>query len=124
MSMIKNPDYDKYDYFVATIKTDRLEQITSYYKMFKWTMLESHDDRRYGDIEHITFYRQNKLANKDRLQYLQVCMEAELNNIGKYNMRKAIFKKGKERLAKLVSHANEKILSICDEVQALGGKFL
>lgn len=81
--MIKNPDYGHYDYMTVAVKTDKSAELVSNYRIFGWRELETRDDNQYDDIRHSSFQRRHKLPNKDRLQYLQVCMEEELNSIGR-----------------------------------------
>lgn len=67
------------DYLSVDLKTDVAEEMIGYYRSFGWEKLEQSDDRRYFDLIHVTFCRPRRIPHKDRLQYLQVTMEAEVN---------------------------------------------
>lgn len=86
-SMIKAED-ERYDNLAVAVKTVSSEELSRYYLIFQWEQIDSYDDVRYDDVKHISYRRKHRLPNKDRLQYLQVCMEAEFNNMGKYKRNK------------------------------------
>ncbi|MEG1527542.1 MAG: hypothetical protein RR248_02350 [Clostridia bacterium] len=83
MKLKPNRDYSRYDYLTIAIKTDKPNEILSCYKDFCWEVIESADDDQFDDIIHVSFRRKHKIANKDRLQLLQVNMETALNKLGK-----------------------------------------
>lgn len=68
-----------YDSISLALKEKEFERMLSYYASFGWVEYERSEDKRYFDIVHTKLKRQHKIANKDRLQLLQVKMEAEVN---------------------------------------------
>ena len=78
--MIKNKDYNNYDYIEIIVKMDSAEEVINAYSGFLWQEIERRQDRRYSDLIHVVFCREHKIANKDRLQLLQVYYENALND--------------------------------------------
>lgn len=74
-----NKDYWNYDYLDLTVKKDKVDELISTYNSFRWEQTDMWWDKQYSDIIHLSFKRQHKIENKDRLQYLQVKYENLLN---------------------------------------------
>ena len=72
-------DYNEYDSLSLALKENEAERLLGYYKAFGWEEYEKREDKRYFDIIHIKLKRKHKIPNKDRLQLLQVKMEATVN---------------------------------------------
>ena len=72
-------DYNEYDSLSVLIKKKESDAILGYYKSFGWEEYERREDKRYFDIIHIKLKREHKVANKDKLQLLQVELENSLN---------------------------------------------
>ena len=78
--MISEFDYNEYDSISLALKNEESARMLSYYSAFGWEEYERRDDFRYFDIVHVKLKRHHKIPNKDRLQLLQVKMEASVNN--------------------------------------------
>ncbi len=72
-------DYNRYDTLSLSLKTDALEKMLSFYSSFGWKEYERKEDSRYFDIVHIKLFREHNIKNKDKLQLLQIRMEAAVN---------------------------------------------
>lgn len=72
-------DYNEYDSISLALKENESERILTYYEAFGWEIYEKREDIRYFDIIHIKLKRRHVIPNKDRLQLLQVKMEAAVN---------------------------------------------
>lgn len=84
----KELDYWNNDYLSLTVKENSVEEIVSSYGAFCWKEIERRADRQYSDVMHVTFTRPHKIENKDKLQFLQVCFEALINERSLINKRK------------------------------------
>lgn len=78
--MTEHKDYNNYDYIEIIVKMDSAEEVINAYSGFLWQEIERRQDRRYSDLIHVVFCREHKIANKDRLQLLQVHYENALND--------------------------------------------
>lgn len=76
-------DYHNYDKLTLFVKDDREENLIRIYKGLGYDLVSSVPNKRYNNIIDLTFVRSHKIKNKDKLQYLQVGLEIELNNIGR-----------------------------------------
>ncbi len=74
-------DYNNYDYLSVSVKSDQLGRILQGYRALGWTEEKTEDDRQYYDMKYVRLRRPHKIANKDRLQYLQVRMERSINSL-------------------------------------------
>ena len=72
-------DYQKYDYIEIIVKKENTEQVINDYHDFLWQEISIKEDAKYSDILHVEFCRAHDIANKDRLQLLQVYYEFALN---------------------------------------------
>lgn len=86
-------DYTNYDYLSVSVNTVHLERVLSCYKLLGWKEMRREDDRQYADMKYLALYRRHKIANKDRLQYLQVRMETVINRFS-YLQRRSHAKSG------------------------------
>lgn len=77
-----------YDYLSVSVKTDSENEMVARYGVFGWELVGRFDDKKFSDIAVIDFRRPHAIANKDRLQYLQVGMETAVNNLSKYKQNK------------------------------------
>ncbi len=75
-------DYNTYDSISLVLKKEALENMLSYYAELGWSEYERHEDSRYFDLIHVKLVRPHKIANKDKLQLLQVKLEAAVNRLG------------------------------------------
>jgi hypothetical protein len=73
-------DYNNFDYLSVSVKSEELDKILYCYKILGWKEMRREDDRDDADMKYLTLYRAHLIANKDRLQYLQVRMESLLNS--------------------------------------------
>ncbi len=78
---MKNLDYWEYDRLSVTVKKEKAEELTARYALFQWEEIERAEDKQYDDLLHITFRRKHKISNKDRIQFLQVGLEKNLNEL-------------------------------------------
>lgn len=76
-------DYNTYDYLSASVKSEIVDQMQMRYEDFGWELIERLPHSKYYDIEILTFRRDRKIKNKDKLQYLQVVMEHKINEIAR-----------------------------------------
>lgn len=74
-------DYNNYDYLAVSVKSDQLNRILHCYRALGWTEVKTVDDREYYNMKYVRLRRPHKIANKDRLQYLQVRMEGAINSL-------------------------------------------
>lgn len=74
-------DYNKYDYLAVSVKSDQLDRILQCYHALGWTEIKTEDDREFYNMKYVRLRRPHKIANKDRLQYLQVRMEMAINSL-------------------------------------------
>lgn len=81
-------DYHNYDKLTLYVKDDREKNLIRIYKGLGYTLISSTPNKKYNNIVDLTFIRPHKIENKDKLQYLQVDLEIELNNIGKLEKNK------------------------------------
>ena len=81
-------DYNEYDSISLALKKEESHRMLSYYRAFGWDEYERREDMRYFDIVHIKLMRRHKIPNKDRLQLLQVKMEALVNNFARVRKNK------------------------------------
>lgn len=73
----------KDDKLSVAIKADVAEEIKGAYCALGWELKEEYDDERYGDLVHMDFTRPHLVAEKDRLQLLQVRLEVAVNFLGR-----------------------------------------
>lgn len=76
------------DRLSITLKKRKRVELIARYEAFGWQVAEEQDDRLYSDLVHLTLCRPHTVAHKDRLQYLQVCMEADVNLLAKKERRR------------------------------------
>ena len=65
-------DHNNYDYLAVSVKSDQLSRILHCYRALGWTEIKTEEDRQYYDMNYVRLRRPHRIANKDRLQYLQV----------------------------------------------------
>ena len=83
----RTKDYNNYDHLAVSVKSDQLNRILQCYRALGWTEVETADDRDYYNMKYVRLVRPHKIANKDRLQYLQVRMETAINSLVEINNR-------------------------------------
>ena len=76
-------DYNNYDKLHLYVKKSREERVINIYNALGYELVSNKPNRKYSNIMDLTFVRPHKIQNKNSLQYLQVCLEIELNKIGK-----------------------------------------
>ncbi len=88
MKKRQEKDYWNYDYIDLSVKTDSADEVVSSYNTFGWQETDRFADKQYKDVLHLSFKRERKITDKDRLQYLQVSYEMLLNkrNTREYKM--------------------------------------
>lgn len=74
-------DHNNYDYLAVSVKSDQLSRILHCYRALGWTEIQTEEDRQYYDMNYVRLRRPHRIANKDRLQYLQVRMENSINSL-------------------------------------------
>lgn len=74
-------DHNNYDYLAVSVKSDQLSRILHCYRALGWTEIKTEEDRQYYDMNYVRLRRPHRIANKDRLQYLQVRMENSINSL-------------------------------------------
>lgn len=74
-------DYNNFDYLSVSVKSAELDKVLNCYRTLGWNEIARGEDDKYEDMKYISFSRPHKIANKDRLQYLQVRMESAINGI-------------------------------------------
>lgn len=74
-------DYKNYDYINVSVKKSRAQALTDMYAAFSWEETSREEHRLYDDVFNLSFRRPHAMANKDELQFLQVCAESEFNSI-------------------------------------------
>ncbi len=85
---MQEKDYNNYDYIDVIVKKQNKKEIISAYSSFLWEKTEEKEDRRYNDVIHLSFRRDVKIQNKDRLTYLQVYYETALNKKAEIKFKK------------------------------------
>lgn len=70
-----------FDTLRVAVRADKLGEVAECYRCFRWEETERREDARYDNIVQLTFRRPHKVANKDRLQLLQVGMEEDMNRL-------------------------------------------
>lgn len=88
---MKLDNYNDFDKITIYAKRDKKDAIIKSYNLFQWELVEELDNRRYEDIVDLSFVRPHKLKNKDKLQWLQVCMEEKINEKAKLEKNKNAF---------------------------------
>ena len=92
---IKDYDYNKHDKLVIVIKKTLKKQILSAYSFFKWKEVQSKKFLHLKGVEQIVLIRPHNIPNKDKVQYLQVCFERQLERVSKLytfkNLKSIIF---------------------------------
>ncbi len=81
-------DYYSYDFIDIIVKKENQQEIVDAYSTFLWEKIEEKEDKRYNDIVHLSFRRDIKILNKDRLAYLQVSYETALNKKAEIKFKK------------------------------------
>ena len=79
--MAKEIDYHNFDKLEITAKTIKEKEVIRDYALFGWEEIERKYDKRILDLTHVTFIRPHKIANKDKLQLLQIYYENYMNEI-------------------------------------------
>jgi hypothetical protein len=87
MKFGKDFDYHNFDRLAVTIKLDVEKEIVKRYSSFGWQEIERVEGR-FFDVIHVLFIRPHKIANKDKLQLLQVNMELAVNRAARLEMNK------------------------------------
>lgn len=77
----KERDHENFDYLTVSVKSDQLNRILQCYRALGWKEIKTVDDREYYNMKYVRMVRPHKIENKDRLQYLQVRMEAAINSL-------------------------------------------
>lgn len=70
------------------VKKERKESVIKSYECFGWEVAVEQQSARYENVLEIKFIRPHFIKNKDDLQFMQVNMERDLNNIGKLDKQK------------------------------------
>ncbi len=81
---MQNCDFKNYDYLTVTLKNRGASELIRYYKMLGWQVINQLPDGTYEDITHCIMRRPHKIANKDKLQFLQVRVETEVNKMAQF----------------------------------------
>ncbi len=81
-------DYHNYDSLKLFVKKEKAKDIIDKYQLLKWQLVTQNENDRYEDIVDLEFTRPHKIANKDKLQLLQVYLEEELNSFAKVESKK------------------------------------
>lgn len=74
-------DYRIHDRIEIAVKRGELQRLLGYYELFGWRELERRDGAHLGSVVHVELLRPHKIPNKDKLQLLQVKMEATVNSM-------------------------------------------
>lgn len=83
MNANERNDFKNFDTLCVAVKTARLDEIEARYRCFSWEESERREDSQYDDVTLLSFRRPHKIPHKDRLQFLQVGMETELNALSR-----------------------------------------
>lgn len=86
MKVIK--DHDNYDYLSVSLKRAYADMIMKCYLALGWEDVHTEADKDYADMKYVLFSRPHAIANKDRLQYIQVRMENVLNRASERSIKK------------------------------------
>lgn len=86
--MKRTIDYKNYDALRVSVKERHVDELISAYRAFGWSPTEMKGDEVYDDVIDMSFVRPHNVANKDELQYLQVCAEMEINKRDKLSRKK------------------------------------
>ncbi len=81
-------DYKNYDYIDVLVKKQNQQEIIDAYSSFLWENIGNKEDTRYNDVVNLSFKRDIKVLNKDRLAFLQVCYESALNKKAEIKSKK------------------------------------
>ena len=76
---MQEKDYQNFDYIDIIVKKENRQEIIDAYSTFLWEKTQESEDKRYNDVVNLSFRRNIKVKNKDRLTYLQVSYETALN---------------------------------------------
>ncbi len=85
---MEKKDYHNNDSLKLFVKKEKAQDIIDKYQLLKWQLVTQKENNRYEDIVDLEFTRPHKVANKDKLQLLQVYMEEELNSFAKLESKK------------------------------------
>lgn len=83
-------DYREYDYLTVLVKREKIEDVSSAYKIFLWEVLSIDEHDRFGDILILNLRRRHKIDGKEKLQYLQVKYEGLLNEAARLEAKKHV----------------------------------
>lgn len=78
---INKEEFEDYDFLTVYVKSNAVNKIISYYKLFRWELKNQERNKKFKNVENLTFFRPHKIENKDELQILQVDMEFEISKI-------------------------------------------
>ncbi|MDE6356072.1 MAG: hypothetical protein K2L67_02400 [Clostridia bacterium] len=76
-------DYRNYDRLFVAVKLNKLEELERCYRALGWEREEKRDDKLHRGRVHLVYRRPHRIGNKDKLQLLQVYLEAALNDEGR-----------------------------------------
>ncbi len=68
-----------FDYLTILVREDKLEEIKNCYKNFAWEIISEKHKFLSKELVILKMRRPHKIKNKDKLQYLQVQLEIDLN---------------------------------------------
>lgn len=81
--MEKKKNINNFDYQTIVIKKDKQEEMIKNYECFGWAVRQINQHKRYDNLVEVEFERNHFIKNKDDLQFLQVGMECDVNNLGR-----------------------------------------
>lgn len=76
------------DYLNVIVLADKIEYIENSYADFGWKVFEKKPHPIYSNLLELRLVRNHFIKNKNELQYYQVAMETEVNNINRLNKQK------------------------------------
>lgn len=79
MSKKSQKDYWNYDYINIIVKSKNAYEVSRSYAIFGWEEIDRVPDKHYIDVLNLSFKRKRRIAQKDRLQFLQVAYEKLIN---------------------------------------------
>lgn len=87
---LQEKEYREFDYLTVLVKREKIDDVTSAYKIFLWEVVSVDEHDRFGDILILNLKRKHKIEGKEKLQYLQVKYESLLNEAAKLEAKKHV----------------------------------
>lgn len=81
--MEKTKNINNFDYQTIEIKKEKQDEIVKIYECLGWSLRKISQHKQYDNLVDVEFERDHFIGSKDDLQFLQVGVESDVNNLGR-----------------------------------------